>query len=46
MAVYIKDLAPDVPALKKYFEFLNKYEITDVQDIEGFLKVKVDPSFL
>lgn len=46
MAIYIKDLTPDVPALKKYFEFLNKYEITNVPDIDGFLKVKVDPSFL
>jgi ABC-type nitrate/sulfonate/bicarbonate transport system substrate-binding protein len=46
MAIYIKDLTPDLPALKKYFEFLNKYEITSVQDIDGFLKVKVDPSYL
>jgi len=46
MAIYIKDLTPDVPALKKYFEFLNKYEITSVQDIDSFLKAKVDPSFL
>jgi NitT/TauT family transport system substrate-binding protein/sulfonate transport system substrate-binding protein len=46
MAVYIKDLTPDVPALKKYFEFLNKYEITSVTDIDGFLKEKVDLSYL
>ncbi len=46
MAIYIKDLTPDLPALKKYFEFLNKYEITSVQDIDGFLKEKVDPSYL
>jgi sulfonate transport system substrate-binding protein len=46
MAVYIKDLTPDLPALKKYFEFLNKYEITSVTDIDSFLKAKVDPSFL
>jgi NitT/TauT family transport system substrate-binding protein/sulfonate transport system substrate-binding protein len=46
MAIYIKDLTPDLPALKKYFEFLNKYEITSVQDIDSFLKVKVDPSYL
>lgn len=46
MAIYIKDLTPDIPALRKYFEFLNKYEITSVQDIDGFLKAKVDPSFL
>lgn len=46
MAVYIKDLVPDRAALKTYFEFLNKYEITSVPDIEEFLKVKVDPSYL
>ena len=46
MAVYIKDLSPDVPALRKYFEFLNKYEITSVPDIDSFLKARVDPSFL
>ncbi len=46
MAVYIKDLSPDLPALRKYFEFLNKYEITSVPDIDSFLKARVDPSFL
>lgn len=46
MAIYIKDLAPDLPALKKYFEFLNKYEITSVPEIDSFLKARVDPSFL
>lgn len=46
MAVYIKDLSPDLPALRKYFEFLNKYEITSVPDIDSFLKTRVDPSFL
>jgi len=46
MAVYIKDLNPDLPALKKYFEFLNKYGITSVGNIDEFLKAKVDPSYL
>ncbi len=46
MAIYIKDLVPDLPALKKYFEFLNKYEITSVPEIDSFLKARVDPSFL
>jgi len=46
MAVYIKDVKPDVVALKPYFQFLNKYEITSVQDIDAFLKTHVDPSFL
>ncbi len=46
MAVYVKDLSPDRAALKPYFEFLNKYEITSVPDIDEFLKVKVDPSYL
>ena len=46
MAVYIKDLAPDIPALRKYFEFLNKYNITTVSNVDDFLKAKVDPSYL
>jgi len=46
MAIYIKDLTPDVPALRKYFEFLNKYEITSVPDIDAFLQARVDPSYL
>jgi len=46
MAVYIKDLTPDLPALQKYFAFLNKYEITSVPDIDTFLKSRVDPSYL
>ena len=46
MAVYIKDLNPDVPALRKYFEFLNKYNITSVPNIDEFLRGKVDPSYL
>jgi ABC-type nitrate/sulfonate/bicarbonate transport system substrate-binding protein len=46
MAVYIKDLTPDATALKKYFEFLNQYEITSVQDVDAFLKARIDPSFL
>jgi sulfonate transport system substrate-binding protein len=46
MAVYIKDLTPDLPALHKYFDFLNKYEITSVPDVEAFLKSRVDASFL
>lgn len=46
MAVYIKDLKPDVPALTKYFEFLNKYEITSVPNVDEFLKQRVDASYL
>jgi len=46
MAVYIKDLTPDIPALRKYFEFLNKYNITTVSNVDDFLKAKVDPSYL
>ncbi len=46
MAIYIKDMTPDVPALRTYFQFLNKYEITNVPDIDSFLKAKVDPSYL
>lgn len=46
MAVYIKDLKPDLPALHKYFEFLNKYEITSVSNVDDFLKQRVDASYL
>lgn len=46
MAVYIKDLTPDRAALRTYFDFLNKYEITSVQNVDEFLRARVDPSFL
>jgi ABC-type nitrate/sulfonate/bicarbonate transport system substrate-binding protein len=46
MAIYIKDLTPDIPALRTYFAFLNKYEITSVPDIDAFLKARVDASYL
>lgn len=46
MAVYVKDVKPDLPALTTYFEFLNKYEITSVPNVEDFLKQRVDASFL
>lgn len=46
MAIYIKDMVPDIPALKQYFQFLNKYEITSVTDIDAFLKDRVDASYL
>ncbi len=41
MAIYIKDMMPDIPALTQYFQFLNKYEITSVPDIDAFLKDRV-----
>jgi len=46
MAIYVKDVTPDVPALRKYFEFLNKYSITTVPNIDDFLRAKVDASYL
>jgi len=46
MAIYIKDMMPDIPALTQYFQFLNKYEITSVPDIDAFLKDRVDASYL
>jgi ABC-type nitrate/sulfonate/bicarbonate transport system substrate-binding protein len=46
MAVYVKDVSPDVPALRTYFEFLNKYNITSVPNIDDFLRAKVDASYL
>ena len=46
MAIYIKDMMPDIPAHAQYFQFLNKYEITSVPDIDAFLKDRVDASYL
>ncbi len=45
-ANYIKALPPEWPAFRKYFGFLNNYEITSVPDSDAFLKARVDPSYL
>ncbi|WP_274654855.1 ABC transporter substrate-binding protein [Paenibacillus humicola] len=38
MAVYVKNIQPDPASLKAYIDMLNKYEITQISDVDLFLK--------